>query len=88
MVWECFSARKAPQLKFIERNMNSVQYCEILSNVIVRFAESAYQGEWRIQQDNASMHVFLVTSELFQDMVISVLDRPACIPDLIYIENL
>ena len=57
IVWGCFSSRGAPQLKFIQGNINSEQYCDILSNVMIPFTESAYQREWRFQQDNASMHI-------------------------------
>ena len=41
MVWGCFSAHGAPQLRFINGNMDLQQYCDILSNVMVPFAESA-----------------------------------------------
>ena len=34
------------------------------------------------------MHVSQVTNQFFLDMIISVVDRPACSPDLNPIENL
>ncbi len=88
IAWGCFSARGASQIKFIDGVLNSIQYSEILSNVMVPFSQNAYQGEWRFQQDNASMHVSQVTNEFFQYMIIRVLDWLACIPDLNPIENL
>ncbi len=33
-------------MKFIKVNLNSEQYCEILSGVVIPFAEGLYSGQW------------------------------------------
>ena len=88
MVWGCFSARGAPQLKIIEGNLNSQQYCEILSDIMIPFGESAYNWEWRFQQDNASVHTSGHKNQFFVDMDVNVLDWPECSSDMKPIENL
>ena len=77
MVWGCFSARSKPQLKFIEGNLNSGKYCAILTDVMISFVESSYNGEWRFQRDNASMYRSNFTNEYFMANDVSVLEWPA-----------
>ena len=84
----CFSARGAPQLKSIDGKLNSEKYCGILSDISIPFGESTYTGEWRFQQDNASMHTSSLTNEFFMYMVVKVLDWPVCSPDLNPINSL
>ena len=48
---------------------------------MIPFGESAYNGEWRFQQDNTIMHNSSLSNEFFMDMVVIILDWPECSPD-------
>lgn len=74
MVWSYFSALVAFKLKITDRNLDSLEDCAILSEIMMAFGESAYEINWLFQQDNASMHTSSLTSEFFMDMLANTLE--------------
>lgn len=77
-----------PQLKITEGTLNSDVYQKLIEDIKLPFAESAYNGEWRFLQDNASIRVSKSTQEFFMDPVVFIVDRPSYRSNLNQIENL
>ena len=73
MVWSCFAARDAPRLAIVQESLNSDGYCNILSNILLPFAEDKYPRIWRYQQDNASIYTTTYTKDFLMEQEMTVM---------------
>lgn len=88
MVWAAFSFEAKTPICFITNRMNSECYTELLDAVLIPFLEDFMDENAVFQQDNASIHASRHTKNWLNERNVSVLDWPACSPDLNPIENL
>ena len=87
MVWGCMSAASAGELYFIEGNMNSNMYCEILQQSIIPSLQKL--GSRAVfQHDNDSKHTSKTTIALLKRLRVKVMDWPSMSSDLNPIEHL
>ena len=87
MVWGCMSGAGAGELHFIEGNINSNMYCEILQQSMIPFLRKL---GWRtvFKQDNDPKHTSKTTTALLKKLRVKVMDWPNMSPDLNPIEYL
>lgn len=88
MVWGCFSYYGVGPLHLIEGNMNKEMYKDILTNVMLPYAEENMPLVWQFQQDNDPKHTSKLVKTWFQDQKIPIMTWPAQSPDINPIENL
>ena len=81
------SAAGVGELHFIEGNINSNMYCEILQQRMIPSLQKL--GLWAVfQQDNDTKHTYKTTSAVLKSLRVKVMDRPSMSPDLNPIEHL
>ena len=86
MVWGCMSAAGVGELHFIEGNMNSNMYCEILQQSMTPSLQKL--GLRAVfQHDNDPKHTSKTTTALLKRLRVKVMDRPSMSPDLNPIEH-
>ena len=87
VVWGCMCAAGVGELHFIEGNMNSNTYCEILQlSMIPSLQKLARRSVF--QHDNDPKHTSKTTSALLKRLRVKVMDWLGMSPDLNPIEHL
>jgi transposase len=88
MVWGCFSGFGMGPLHRIEGKMDRFMYRDIMSNIMVPYADEKMPLQHFFQQDNDPKHKSKLVCQWFTDEKIRLLPWPSQSPDLNPIENL
>uniref|UniRef100_A0A3Q0QWA4 Tc1-like transposase DDE domain-containing protein n=1 Tax=Amphilophus citrinellus TaxID=61819 RepID=A0A3Q0QWA4_AMPCI len=89
MIWGAFSFNGTMELQFVQGRQTAAGYVEMLQRASLMTEGPRLCGnDWVFQQDNAAVHSARLTKDFFQENNITLLDHPACSPDLNPIENI
>lgn len=89
MIWGAFSFNGTMELQVVQGRQTAAGYVEMLQRASLMTEGPRLCGDdWVFQQDNAAIHNARLTKEFFQENNITLLDHPACSPDLNPIENI
>ena len=81
MVWDSMSAVGVGELYFIEGNMNSNMYCEILQQSMIPSLQKLGRRAM-FRHDNDPKHTSKTTTALLKKLRVKVMDWPSMSPDL------
>ena len=87
MTWAAFSSYGKAQIVFPSTRMNSEEYQEMLDASLIPFLEEHDEIPHIFQQDNAPIHNSASTRAWLTAQNITVIEWPACSPDINVIEN-
>ena len=87
IVWGCMSAAGVGELHFIEGNMNSNIYCEVLQRSMIPSLKKLGRRAM-FQHDNDPKHTSKTTAALLKRLGVKGMDWPNMSPDLNPIEHL
>ena len=89
MIWGAFSFNGTMELQVVQRRQTAAGYVEMLQGASLMTEGHRLCGnDWVFQQDNAAVHNARLTKDFFQRNNITLLNHPACSPDLNPIENI
>ena len=88
MAWGGISQKGKTPLFCFTNIMDGPFYVHILQSQLLPAAQSMYQSNWRLQQDNNPKHTSRVAKDFIVENGINVMDWPLNSPDLNPIENL
>uniref|UniRef100_A0A3Q3BA23 Tc1-like transposase DDE domain-containing protein n=1 Tax=Kryptolebias marmoratus TaxID=37003 RepID=A0A3Q3BA23_KRYMA len=89
MIWGAFSFNGTMELQVVQGRQTAAGYVEMLQRASLLTEGPRLCGnDWVFQQDNAAVHNAHLTKDFFQENNITLLDHPACSPDLNPIENI
>jgi transposase len=90
MFWGCFSKHAFGPNVNVDGSMNSQQYIEFIRDYLLperEAAKQAFDGDWRIMQDNAPCHRASIVKDFLRENGVEFIDWPPYSPDLNPIEN-
>ena len=87
MVWGCMSAAGVGEFYFIEGNMNSNMYCEILQQSMIPSLQKLGRRAM-FKHDNDPKHTSKTTTALLKRLQVKVMDWPSMSPNLNPTEHL
>uniref|UniRef100_A0AAZ1X2D5 Tc1-like transposase DDE domain-containing protein n=1 Tax=Oreochromis aureus TaxID=47969 RepID=A0AAZ1X2D5_OREAU len=89
MVWAVFSFSGTTELQEVQGRQTAAGYDQMLQRTSLMTEGPCLCGNDRVfQQDNATVHSACRTRDFFQENNMTLLDHPACSPDLNPIGNL
>ena len=87
MVWGCISVAGVGELYFIEGNMKSNLYCEILQQSVIPSLQKL-GSRAMFQHDNDHKHTSKMITALLKKLKVKMIDWPSKSPDMNPIEHL
>ncbi len=87
MVWGCMSAAGTGELRFIEGNMDSNMYCDILKQKMMPSLQKLCRTAV-FQHNNHPKHTTKMTTALLMKLKVMVMEWPSMSPDLNPIEHM
>ena len=87
MVWMMVMPNGLLSYRFVEGNLNSIGYIDILKKCTVPIIKLNYMNDFAFQEDNSSVHKSRIVQEFMTSSHINVLQWPSKSPDLNIVAN-